>query len=867
MSTCVLTFMESCQDLLNKSNLFYSKGHYKEALKYAEDARGCAEKSKDPITLSVSLTTIGLILSDAGANKEIALQYYLWALNIQEKLTQTKPSYCTLVATTLNNLGNLLRDMGRYDEAKSRYERALNIRETLLKIATNNTLYQSWVATTLDSLGNLLSDMGRQEEAKNRYEKALELYEALLATDTENPVYQSWVAGTLNNLGVLFREMGRQEEANSRYERALNIREALLKTDTENLVYKSWVAMTLNNLGNLFYDMGRQKEAKSRCERALNIREELLASDTKNTTYQFWVADTLNNLGILLSYMGRYEEANNRYERALKIREALLATDTENPVYQSWVATTLNNLCIPLSAMGRQKEAKNKYEKALELYEALLATDTENPVYQSDVSMTLNNLGNLLRDMGQHREANSRYERALNIRETLLKTDTNNTVYRSWVATTLNNLGVLFSVMDWQWGAKNRYEKALKIREELLASDTKNTTYQFWVAVTLNNLGVLLSYMERQEEAKSRYERALELYEVLHNSYPDNPIYQSRFAASFLGYWEIVLSLTDSDNGFTALEKYRKTIEQAKEKAEHFDDIGLSYESYLAKKLELNTRLKCCSKKATLEPKPKQKAQNYRLCKDIITELLEFEVEEEQKKKLSGLFDCYEGRALINESIQNGFDKDIFKEAVAVFEKASSNYDNALECYAIYSTLLNILSLQEGESNPEKIKYSIKNSRSKITHEISSQCFLKMEEVIDRYMDGEDIADLISEFNDTLLSIESKAYREIMKHASKEMRVYLKNPIEVNSHFQNWTLITEISGVSGHILVLSRENTIDEFEIDGNKRILIPFEPEDFHELVTFQYVEKPRMKRTLTISCCEVIGEHEVYFAKRRAM
>ena len=38
-----------------------------------------------------------------------------------------------------------------------------------------NVAYQSDVAMTLNNLGTLLSNMGRIEEAKQRYEKALEM--------------------------------------------------------------------------------------------------------------------------------------------------------------------------------------------------------------------------------------------------------------------------------------------------------------------------------------------------------------------------------------------------------------------------------------------------------------------------------------------------------------------------------------------------------------------------------------------------------------------------------------------------------------------------------------------------------------------
>ena len=66
--------------------------------------------------------------------------------------------------------------------------------------------------------------MGRIEEAKQRYEKALEMYEKLLKNDPENVAYQSYVGMTLNNLGNLLSNMGRIEEAKERYEKALEMR-------------------------------------------------------------------------------------------------------------------------------------------------------------------------------------------------------------------------------------------------------------------------------------------------------------------------------------------------------------------------------------------------------------------------------------------------------------------------------------------------------------------------------------------------------------------------------------------------------------------------------------------------------------------
>ena len=97
--------------------------------------------------------------------------------------------YQSDVATTRNNLGNLLSAMGQYEEAKALYAQALAMRETLLASDRDNAQYRSDVATTRNNLGNLLSAMGRLEEAKVLFERARIKRETLLASDKDNAQY------------------------------------------------------------------------------------------------------------------------------------------------------------------------------------------------------------------------------------------------------------------------------------------------------------------------------------------------------------------------------------------------------------------------------------------------------------------------------------------------------------------------------------------------------------------------------------------------------------------------------------------------------------------------------------------------------
>ena len=256
--------------LLEQANSQLQRGQYTDALATLAKAEKLARKAEAPDILSAVLGTTASVLQSKGMFDE-SLKLYTDALNIQEERAKIDPFFNKLVATTLNNLGNLLSDMGIQKDAKTRHERALEMRKAFLATAPQNSVYQSWVATTLNNLGSLLKNMGRPEDAKIKYERAFEMRKALLATAPQNSVYQSWVATTLNNLGNLLRDMDRPEDAKKRYEHAFKIYEALLATDPDSSVYQSQVATTLNNLGNLLKNMGDKKDALGCYQKSLGI--------------------------------------------------------------------------------------------------------------------------------------------------------------------------------------------------------------------------------------------------------------------------------------------------------------------------------------------------------------------------------------------------------------------------------------------------------------------------------------------------------------------------------------------------------------------------------------------------------------------
>ncbi len=352
-----------------------------------------------------------------------------------------------LVATSLNDLAQILQDEGSYVEAKPLLERALAIREKQLGLEHPD------VADVIGGLGYNFGQLGLYSEAKPLMERALAIREKKLGP--ENPD----IARSLNNLAQILKRMGAYAEAKPLHERALAIWEKQLGPEHPN------VAVTLNNLGTLFLAMGAYEEAKPLFERALAISEKQLGPEHPS------VANYLNNLGKLFLTMGDYAEAKPLFERALAIREKKLGH--EHPS----VAWSLSDLGSLFRAMSSYAEAKPLFERALAIREKSLGP--EHP----DVALSLGDLASLLEETGSYAEAKALYERALAIREKSLGPE------HPDVAVSLGTLALLFEKMGDYSDARALYNRSLTIEEKQLGADHPS------LARTLADLGRLLAVM------------------------------------------------------------------------------------------------------------------------------------------------------------------------------------------------------------------------------------------------------------------------------------------------------------------------------------------------------------------------------------
>lgn len=278
-------------------------------------------------------------------------------------------------AVALNNLAMLEREQGHYQEAEKNYLKALDLWEKQIKQPDSPQL-----ASITNGLAKLRRDQGRYSEAEALYLKALAISEKKLGRSDVGNAY------LLANLGGLYRDLGQVKKAEKYYQRAFYLDLNALGNQHPD------TAMDLNNLAGLYREENKLGEARTLYERALEIRLKAFGPDHPLT------AKTLMGIGDLERRLQNYDKAQVYITRALTIQKRSL------PAVHPDLAITLDNQGICYLQMGGPNivKAKECFSAALKMRQALLSADHPD-CYVSAVNIAIANaaLANASAEIGK----------------------------------------------------------------------------------------------------------------------------------------------------------------------------------------------------------------------------------------------------------------------------------------------------------------------------------------------------------------------------------------------------------------------------------------------------------------------------------
>ena len=271
---------------------------------------------------------LGLVLGKMGQFQK-SQQVYEVLLEQATDEGNTGPIY--------HQLGIMKFEQGEYKEARTFYEKSIEIEEKVVPRRHNN------LANSHICIGNVYKKMREYSKALSYCEKALEIQQQSL------PSNHPALADSYNNIGVVYKKMHEYSKALSYYEKAFEIRQQSLPSNHPDL------ADSYNNIGAVYHNMSEYSKALLYCEKALEIQQQSLPSNHPA------LADSYNNIGAVYQNMGEYLKALSYYEKAFEIRQQSL------PSNHPGLAMSYNNIGIVHKGMGDYSKARSFFEHAVNI--------------------------------------------------------------------------------------------------------------------------------------------------------------------------------------------------------------------------------------------------------------------------------------------------------------------------------------------------------------------------------------------------------------------------------------------------------------------------------------------------------------------
>jgi serine/threonine-protein kinase len=428
-----------------------------------------------------------------------------------------------------------LADQPHMDPLQRQFlEKALDYYVRFAQLTSTDLAVRREKGQAYHHMGDILRKLGRQDEAEKAYRRAIELLDHLAREAPREGRYRHELAHAHNRLGIVLAATGRRVEAEAEYERALDLQEPLAAWDPRRAEYRHYLAKTYKNRADLLESSGRHKEAEASYGRANALLEQLASDKVGTDEYREDLAASLLGIGRVMQRQDRRSAAFAAYRRGTELLERLVAEAPVMPRRREFLAIARMTQGTFLVSGGRISEAEPALARSLAVYEALVRDFPARPDYQSGVPRAESNLGQLYWTSGRSSEAEAAFRRAVKGYSAVIAKDAPGaTQNRVELARCQNNLGLVLAAAGRRPEAEQAYQAVLLIYRELAAAEPTVPQRRRDLGGALGNFGLLLAGSGRLRDAEAVILEAQTLFEKLAAEYPDVPDYRWALAWSF----------------------------------------------------------------------------------------------------------------------------------------------------------------------------------------------------------------------------------------------------------------------------------------------------------------------------------------------
>ena len=253
-------------------------------------------------------------------------------------LTGDSPQSLRDLSVSLNKVGDVARDLGQLEDARSAYTESLAIRRQFKALTGDSPQSLRDLSVSLVKVGEVARDLGQLEDARNAYTESLAICRQLKNLTGDSPQSLRDLSVSLNKVGEVVRDLGQLEEARSAYAESLAICRQLRSLTGDSPQSLRDLSVSLDNVGEVARDLGQLEAARSAYTESLAISRQLktLTGDSPQSLRDLSVS--LNKVGDVVRGLGQLEEARKVFAEALslikQLREVLSADATLAPMEQ-----------------------------------------------------------------------------------------------------------------------------------------------------------------------------------------------------------------------------------------------------------------------------------------------------------------------------------------------------------------------------------------------------------------------------------------------------------------------------------------------------------------------------------------------------
>ena len=407
-----------------------------------------------------------------------ALEFYQATFQMKQNISVDQQKDGS-IATTLNNIGECLREMQKYNDALNHLKKSLEIKRNI----SLEEQKDGNIATTLNNIGECLREMQQYDDALNNLKQSLKI--------KQNTSLDEWkdsnIARTLNNIGLCLLQMHQYDNALIHLKQSLDIDQNMSLDEQRD----SNIARTLNNIGECLREMQQYNNALIHLKQSLEIDQNISLNEQKDGN----IAKKLNNIGECLREMQQYDNALIHFKQSLEIDRNISLDERKDDK----IATTLNNIGLCLMEMQHYSDSLIHLKQSLEIKRNILFDEPKD----GNIATTLNNIGVCLMHMRQYDSALIDLKQSLEIERKLSLDGQQN----GKIARVLNNIGFCLMQMQQYDNALNHLKQSLVIYQNISVDERKDGK----IATTLNNIGLCLMEMQKYNHALIDLKQSLEI--------------------------------------------------------------------------------------------------------------------------------------------------------------------------------------------------------------------------------------------------------------------------------------------------------------------------------------------------------------------